>query len=333
MSHEPTTSTPDRITVQAQWLSEQIDDDEHAITDVLRMESHSDVLDKLGRAIHQTILDADSPNEAIRLRVNECASKRGIIAWVLKQAGTPELVDTVGVVLDWLTLPYTEREGFRDEWRPRWLGPDAPPSVWSPLFEHIPAPVFRAVEVGVQLVSAPKGLAGLSWGDVDAMAVLFWRKGEDGITVGCHQLMPPDKEGAHSGPQALRDATGLREAIVHPAGLPFYGLGMIAEKLQVDADVDLSALRQGTPQQLAEACRELVHSGRARRSMVIAAAFTDGWRFECVWPETGGDQRATVLAPDEDWPEPHELALAVTEAVERLSATGVTPEQAEPPRS
>lgn len=332
MSNDPTTdNTPDadspdagtgisdRITAQAVWLSDQIDDDERAVADVLRMKSTSDELPDAGRAIHRQILDADSPGEAITARVSECASKRGIIAWVLEQASKdPDSAGTVGVVLDWLTLPYADKEGFQDEWRPRWLGLSAPPSVQSPVFEQIPRPVFRAMEVGVRLVSVPKDIPGFSWGDVEPIVLLFWRNGDDDITAGSQQL-PVGRIGAANGVEVLRSAADfLREVIVHPVGLPFYGLGMICERLHFDGGVDKSEFPQGTPEEFAAACEQLVHSGRARRAMVVAAAFTDGWRYECVWPQTGGDQQVTVLTPGEDWPDPHDLAVAVTETVAKL---------------
>jgi hypothetical protein len=104
------------------WLLEQVAEDENAIRTMIGKGQTGEFL-MSHRAVQTSIIKADSSTEAARFRLAECESKRRIISEVvpkldaLDDALEGEREDSL-LLLRLLALPYADRAGYREEWKP-----------------------------------------------------------------------------------------------------------------------------------------------------------------------------------------------------------------------
>lgn len=101
------------------WLLEQIEEDERAVRDLLEKPAYSEFRME-HRPIHHAIREDPDPTGAIRFRLAECDAKRITIALCTgpsEQQGIAARA-VARSVLQLLALPYAERPGYREEWRP-----------------------------------------------------------------------------------------------------------------------------------------------------------------------------------------------------------------------
>lgn len=120
----------------AAWLLEQIAEDERAVEDLLRPAEDELLISR--RPIHTLIRDDLDPTGAARFRLAECDAKRRItiyhdviLVWPNGTAGAKYYTGSVRrcascedvkvlpcPTLRLMALPYADRPGYREEWRP-----------------------------------------------------------------------------------------------------------------------------------------------------------------------------------------------------------------------
>lgn len=109
-----------RATGLVAWLLEQVAEDERAAVGLIEPATTELLISQ--RPIHHLIREDPDPTGAVRFRLAECRAKRRIIASAASFNANPDYSDD-GECLAWLvlltlTLPYADRPGYLEEWRP-----------------------------------------------------------------------------------------------------------------------------------------------------------------------------------------------------------------------
>lgn len=103
------------------WLQQQIDEDENAVRAMIG-KGPTDAFLTRHRVIQTLIVETDSSTEAARFRLAECDSKRALIRVLAKQSNRDD--EAWGYQMEAqemikiMALPYADRPGYREDWRP-----------------------------------------------------------------------------------------------------------------------------------------------------------------------------------------------------------------------
>lgn len=105
----------------AAWLLRQINEDENAVRAMIGKRPTDEFLMQ-HRAVQSLIVEADSSTDAARFRLAECAAKRQVTLMVVgdesvKDAPWGEEAHATAIIKT-LALPYADRPGYREEWKP-----------------------------------------------------------------------------------------------------------------------------------------------------------------------------------------------------------------------